>query len=112
MAQEIAGSLEIDTRYLWTAMRNLKSAVDNGDTEGVSEYREAVELVSCQSDNAAIRMTASRALAYIRPVQAPEPPPTLAFVSGAAALLEAFTRKPSGPPEPEAPLPLVAAAGD
>lgn len=92
-------------------MRDLKAAVDKGDTAAISEHKEAIELVSCQSDSEAIRMTATRALDFImaRPAPPPEPAPILSFVSGAAALLEAIARHRN---EPEAPLPLVAAAGD
>lgn len=95
----------------------MKAAVDNGDTEAISEHKEALELVSGQSDYAAVRAAANRGLHFIlvprsAPVEcAPVPdPPMLSFVSGAAALLDAVARNMAAPPEPEAT--LTAAGAD
>lgn len=64
--------LEQDTRYLWSMLRNLSAAVDKGDPEKTSEYKEALELVSGQSEFPAIRAATSRGLHFIlvvRPAQ-------------------------------------------
>lgn len=89
--------------------------MDIGDADAIYDHTEALELVIGGCDYPALRAKALLGIQVIlatkaAPVEAaPLPdPPKLSFVSGAAALLDAIARRKG---EPEAALPLAAAAG-
>lgn len=80
-----ASCLEKETQYLWTMMRKLSAAADDDNLDAVDEFKEAIELVSMQSDYETVRNAAALALHFILVVRPANRLPVFGPMVAAAA---------------------------